>query len=140
MTPCSPATAKQDTENTGTPPPPPPLCPDKAIAQTKQTFFYCLSQSKPLIPLQKEEDPETHKTVLTNYMFPQQTRTEDCEYCSPQTQRILFPTTNLPTVNVSRLLTLCEHLQSQQWLRSIPFFLSSRRPRTGDRRGSCMHV
>ncbi|KTG05621.1 hypothetical protein cypCar_00022843, partial [Cyprinus carpio] len=26
---------------------------------------------------QKEEDQETHKTVLTNYMFPQQTRTED---------------------------------------------------------------
>uniref|UniRef100_A0A3Q3B2W6 Erbb2 interacting protein n=1 Tax=Kryptolebias marmoratus TaxID=37003 RepID=A0A3Q3B2W6_KRYMA len=35
------------------------------------------NQSKPLIPLQKEEDPETHKTVLTNYMFPQQTSTED---------------------------------------------------------------
>ncbi|KAM4635459.1 erbin isoform 1-T1 [Polymixia lowei] len=35
------------------------------------------NQSKPLIPLQKEEDPETSKTVLTNYMFPQQTRTED---------------------------------------------------------------
>ncbi|KAM7392515.1 hypothetical protein PAMA_007568 [Pampus argenteus] len=35
------------------------------------------NQSKPLIPLQKEEHPETHKTVLTNYMFPQQTRTED---------------------------------------------------------------
>ncbi|XP_026075316.1 erbin-like isoform X2 [Carassius auratus] len=35
------------------------------------------NQSKPLIPLQKEEDPETHKTVLTNYMFPQQPRTED---------------------------------------------------------------
>ncbi|XP_026863213.2 erbin isoform X3 [Electrophorus electricus] len=35
------------------------------------------NQSKPLIPLQKEEDPETHKTVLTNYMFPQQTRTEE---------------------------------------------------------------
>ncbi|KAM9438230.1 erbin-like isoform 5-T5 [Salvelinus alpinus] len=35
------------------------------------------NQSKPLIPLQKEDDPETHKTVLTNYMFPQQTRTED---------------------------------------------------------------
>ncbi|XP_028273181.1 erbin isoform X2 [Parambassis ranga] len=32
------------------------------------------NQSKPLIPLQKEEDPETHKTMLTNYMFPQQTR------------------------------------------------------------------
>ena len=41
------------------------------------SFF---SQSKPLIPLQKEEDPESHKTVLTNYMFPQQIRTEDCEY------------------------------------------------------------
>uniref|UniRef100_A0A672S7E1 Protein LAP2-like n=1 Tax=Sinocyclocheilus grahami TaxID=75366 RepID=A0A672S7E1_SINGR len=35
------------------------------------------NQSKPLIPLQKEEDPETRKTVLTNYMFPQQTRAED---------------------------------------------------------------
>lgn len=35
------------------------------------------NQSKPLIPLQKEEDPETQKTVLTNYMFPQQTRTEE---------------------------------------------------------------
>ncbi|KAJ3605624.1 hypothetical protein NHX12_027669 [Muraenolepis orangiensis] len=35
------------------------------------------NQSKPLIPLQKEEDPETHKTVLTNYMFPQQTRAEE---------------------------------------------------------------
>ncbi|KAM6986179.1 erbin isoform 1-T1 [Aplochiton taeniatus] len=35
------------------------------------------NQSKPLIPLQKDEDPETHKTVLTNYMFPQQTRTEE---------------------------------------------------------------
>ncbi|KAM8871658.1 LOW QUALITY PROTEIN: erbin [Synchiropus picturatus] len=35
------------------------------------------NQSKALIPLQKEEDPETQKTVLTNYMFPQQTRTED---------------------------------------------------------------
>ncbi|XP_061118467.1 erbin isoform X2 [Conger conger] len=35
------------------------------------------NQSKPLIPLQKEEDPETHKTVLTNYMFPQQTRTDE---------------------------------------------------------------
>ncbi|XP_061912831.1 erbin isoform X2 [Entelurus aequoreus] len=35
------------------------------------------NQSKPLIPLQKEEDPETKQTVLTNYMFPQQTRTED---------------------------------------------------------------
>uniref|UniRef100_A0A3Q3L4I1 Erbb2 interacting protein n=1 Tax=Mastacembelus armatus TaxID=205130 RepID=A0A3Q3L4I1_9TELE len=40
------------------------------------------NQSKPLIPLQKEEDPETHKTVLTNYMFPQQTRTEECKYNS----------------------------------------------------------
>ncbi|XP_051972674.1 erbin-like isoform X2 [Xyrauchen texanus] len=35
------------------------------------------NQSKPLIPLQKEEDPETNKTVLTNYMFPQQSRTEE---------------------------------------------------------------
>ncbi|XP_072514954.1 erbin isoform X1 [Salminus brasiliensis] len=35
------------------------------------------NQSKPLIPLQKEEDPETRKTVLTNYMFPQQSRAEE---------------------------------------------------------------
>ncbi|XP_020777259.1 erbin isoform X1 [Boleophthalmus pectinirostris] len=35
------------------------------------------NQSKALIPLQKEEDLETHKTVLTNYMFPQQTKAED---------------------------------------------------------------
>ncbi|KAG8516131.1 Erbin, partial [Galemys pyrenaicus] len=35
------------------------------------------NQSKPLIPLQKETDSETQKTVLTNYMFPQQPRTED---------------------------------------------------------------
>ncbi|XP_043919287.1 erbin isoform X1 [Protopterus annectens] len=35
------------------------------------------NQSKPLIPLQKEVDNETQKTVLTNYMFPQQPRTED---------------------------------------------------------------
>ncbi|CAL9682253.1 unnamed protein product [Knipowitschia caucasica] len=35
------------------------------------------NQSKALIPLQKEEDPDTHKTVLTNYMFPQQTKAED---------------------------------------------------------------
>uniref|UniRef100_A0A669F7U1 Erbin n=1 Tax=Oreochromis niloticus TaxID=8128 RepID=A0A669F7U1_ORENI len=35
------------------------------------------NQSKPLIPLQKEEDPETQKTVLTNYMFPQQIRIEE---------------------------------------------------------------
>ncbi|KAJ8262763.1 hypothetical protein COCON_G00152200 [Conger conger] len=35
------------------------------------------NQSKALIPLQKEEDQESHKTVLTNYMFPQQTRTDD---------------------------------------------------------------
>ncbi|XP_056592170.1 erbin isoform X1 [Triplophysa dalaica] len=35
------------------------------------------NQSKPLIPLQKEEDLETRKTVLTNYMFPQQSRTEE---------------------------------------------------------------
>ncbi|XP_036384728.1 erbin isoform X2 [Megalops cyprinoides] len=35
------------------------------------------NQSKALIPLQKEEDQETHKTVLTNYMFPQQPRTEE---------------------------------------------------------------
>ncbi|XP_040277288.1 erbin isoform X2 [Bufo bufo] len=35
------------------------------------------NQSKPLIPLQKETDPDTQKTVLTNYMFPQQPRTDD---------------------------------------------------------------
>ncbi|XP_053097064.1 erbin isoform X3 [Pangasianodon hypophthalmus] len=35
------------------------------------------NQSKPLIPLQKEEEPDTHRTVLTNYMFPQQSRTEE---------------------------------------------------------------
>ncbi|NWI20304.1 ERBIN protein, partial [Crypturellus soui] len=39
-------------------------------------------QSKPLIPLQKEADPETQKTVLTNYMFPQQPRTEDVMFIS----------------------------------------------------------
>ncbi|XP_064295404.1 erbin isoform X2 [Phalacrocorax carbo] len=37
------------------------------------------NQSKPLIPLQKEADPDTQKTVLTNYMFPQQPRTEDAK-------------------------------------------------------------
>ncbi|KAK2538821.1 Erbb2ip [Columba guinea] len=40
------------------------------------------NQSKPLIPLQKEADPETQKTVLTNYMFPQQPRTEDVMFMS----------------------------------------------------------
>ncbi|XP_020021504.2 erbin isoform X1 [Castor canadensis] len=40
------------------------------------------NQSKPLIPLQKETDPETQKTVLTNYMFPQQPRTEDVMFIS----------------------------------------------------------
>ncbi|NXA32362.1 ERBIN protein, partial [Eudromia elegans] len=40
------------------------------------------NQSKPLIPLQKEADPETQKTVLTNYMFPQQPRTEDVMFIS----------------------------------------------------------
>lgn len=35
------------------------------------------NQSKALIPLQKEEDRETLKTVLTNYMFPQQTKNDD---------------------------------------------------------------
>lgn len=59
---------------------------DKAplIADSTLKPTFCLPQSKPLIPLQKEEDPETHKTVLTNYMFPQQIRTEDCEYCVQQ--------------------------------------------------------
>ncbi|KAJ7395968.1 Protein LAP2 [Pitangus sulphuratus] len=40
------------------------------------------SESKPLIPLQKEADPDTQKTVLTNYMFPQQPRTEDVMFIS----------------------------------------------------------
>ncbi|XP_062468319.1 erbin isoform X5 [Pezoporus occidentalis] len=40
------------------------------------------NQSKPLIPLQKEADPDTQKTVLTNYMFPQQQRTEDVMFIS----------------------------------------------------------
>ncbi|XP_007890304.1 erbin isoform X2 [Callorhinchus milii] len=35
------------------------------------------NQSKPLIPLQKEVDSDTQKQVLTNYMFPQQPRTEE---------------------------------------------------------------
>ncbi|XP_053152251.1 erbin isoform X2 [Hemicordylus capensis] len=40
------------------------------------------NQSKPLIPLQKEVDAETQKTVLTNYMFPQQPRSEDVMFIS----------------------------------------------------------
>ncbi|XP_073536323.1 erbin isoform X2 [Phyllobates terribilis] len=40
------------------------------------------NQSKPLIPLQKETDPDTQKTVLTNYMFPQQPRTDDIIFSS----------------------------------------------------------
>ncbi|XP_049649469.1 erbin-like isoform X3 [Accipiter gentilis] len=40
------------------------------------------NQSKPLISLQKEADPDTQKTVLTNYMFPQQPRTEDVMFIS----------------------------------------------------------
>ncbi|XP_010291775.1 PREDICTED: protein LAP2 isoform X2 [Phaethon lepturus] len=40
------------------------------------------NQSKPLIPLQKEADPDTQKMVLTNYMFPQQPRTEDVMFIS----------------------------------------------------------
>ncbi|XP_069819102.1 erbin isoform X2 [Dendropsophus ebraccatus] len=40
------------------------------------------NQSKPLIPLQKESDPDTQKTVLTNYMFPQQPRTDDIIFSS----------------------------------------------------------
>ncbi|XP_019507989.1 PREDICTED: erbin isoform X4 [Hipposideros armiger] len=40
------------------------------------------NQSKPLIPLQKETDAETQKMVLTNYMFPQQPRTEDVMFIS----------------------------------------------------------
>lgn len=62
-----------------------PLIADNTLKPT-----FCLPQSKPLIPLQKEEDPETHKTVLTNYMFPQQIRTEDCEYCAFNETKCLF--------------------------------------------------
>ncbi|XP_018099963.2 erbin-like isoform X2 [Xenopus laevis] len=40
------------------------------------------NQSKPLIPLQKETDQDTQKVVLTNYMFPQQPRTEDVIFSS----------------------------------------------------------
>uniref|UniRef100_A0A8C5M2I3 Erbin n=1 Tax=Leptobrachium leishanense TaxID=445787 RepID=A0A8C5M2I3_9ANUR len=40
------------------------------------------NQSKPLIPLQKETDQDTQKTVLTNYMFPQQPRTEEVIFSS----------------------------------------------------------
>ncbi|KAH0627978.1 hypothetical protein JD844_008607 [Phrynosoma platyrhinos] len=40
------------------------------------------NQSKPLIPLQKEVEPETQKTVLTNYMFPQQPRSEEVMFIS----------------------------------------------------------
>ncbi|XP_074933278.1 erbin-like isoform X5 [Phalacrocorax aristotelis] len=40
------------------------------------------NQSKPLIPLQKEADSDTQKTVLTNYMFPQQPRTENVMFIS----------------------------------------------------------
>ncbi|KAM9329369.1 erbin [Gastrophryne carolinensis] len=40
------------------------------------------NQSKPLIPLQKETDPDTQKTVLTNYMFPQQPRTDEIIFSS----------------------------------------------------------
>lgn len=67
-------------------------CLDKALLIADSTLkpTFCLPQSKPLIPLQKEEDPETHKTVLTNYMFPQQTRTEDCEYCLFNETQFLF--------------------------------------------------
>ncbi|XP_070599370.1 erbin isoform X2 [Erythrolamprus reginae] len=40
------------------------------------------NQSKPLIPLQKEVDPDTQETVVTNYMFPQQPRSEDVMFIS----------------------------------------------------------
>ncbi|XP_018121210.1 erbin isoform X2 [Xenopus laevis] len=40
------------------------------------------NQSKPLIPLQKETDQDTQKVVLTNYMFPQQPRTEEVIFSS----------------------------------------------------------
>uniref|UniRef100_A0A3Q1I0M4 PDZ domain-containing protein n=1 Tax=Anabas testudineus TaxID=64144 RepID=A0A3Q1I0M4_ANATE len=50
------------------------------------------NQSKPLIPLQKEEDPDTHKTVLTNYMFPQQPRSDDCEYIPNSDSESFNPT------------------------------------------------
>uniref|UniRef100_A0A8C5U1B5 Erbin n=1 Tax=Malurus cyaneus samueli TaxID=2593467 RepID=A0A8C5U1B5_9PASS len=37
------------------------------------------NQSKPLIPLQKEADPDTQKTVLTNYMFPHAQVAFECD-------------------------------------------------------------
>ncbi|XP_068106053.1 erbin isoform X2 [Hyperolius riggenbachi] len=40
------------------------------------------NQSKPLIPLQKETDPDSQKMVLTNYMFPQQPRTDEIIFSS----------------------------------------------------------
>lgn len=40
--------------------------------------LFCLSaQSKALIPLQTEAHPETKQRVLTNYMFPQQPRSDE---------------------------------------------------------------
>lgn len=35
------------------------------------------AQSKALIPLQTEAHPETKQRVLTNYMFPQQPRSDE---------------------------------------------------------------
>lgn len=64
---------------------------------------FCLPQSKPLIPLQKEEDPETHKTVLTNYMFPQQTRTEDCKYLSLSKTAFIFLLSCVVDLSVSQI-------------------------------------
>ncbi|XP_077673079.1 erbin isoform X3 [Eretmochelys imbricata] len=55
-----------------------------SFAKLQQLTAMWLSdnQSKPLIPLQKEVHPETQKTVLTNYMFPQQPRSEDVLFIS----------------------------------------------------------
>ncbi len=67
------------------------------ISLILKALFFVFLQSKPLIPLQKEEDTETHKTVLTNYMFPQQTRTEDCEYLVMQNLQL----SHLPVTTAS---------------------------------------
>uniref|UniRef100_A0A452HNB0 Erbin n=1 Tax=Gopherus agassizii TaxID=38772 RepID=A0A452HNB0_9SAUR len=52
------------------------------LSDNRDFNYFFFSQSKPLIPLQKEVDPETQKTVLTNYMFPQQPRSEDVLFIS----------------------------------------------------------
>lgn len=74
---------------------------------------FVFRQSKPLIPLQKDEDPDTHKTVLTNYMFPQQTRTEECEY---------YPLEKRKKRNWQ---SICPTLQSQMYLKCMDIWLQS---------------